>query len=123
MRATTATARTGSASYARTLPCPKRRFWKHTCCAGNIETYFRLAKSYLKLRAECHSTSCLFYGVQREIVNELIDCAIVLMIDTLLDSVREYYHASDAQVAELVSFFVSKLPENWKNRFQIPKVA
>ena len=42
---------------------------------------------------------------------------------TLLDSVREYYHASDAQVAELVSFFVSKLPENWKNRFQIPKVA
>ncbi len=28
----------------------------------------------------------LFYGVQREIVNELIDCAIVLMIDTLLDS-------------------------------------
>ncbi len=30
----------------------------------------------------------LFYGVQREIVNEPIDCAIVLMIDTLLDSVK-----------------------------------
>lgn len=120
-----------------------------------IETYFKLTKSYLKLRTECHSTSYdaitshmvvvairymilaserfknsdnrsieeLFYGIQREIVNELMDCAIVLMIDTLLDSIREYYHASEAQVAELVNLFVSKLPENWKNRFERPKVA
>lgn len=120
-----------------------------------IETYFKLTKSYLKLRTECHSTSYdaitshmvivairymilaverfknsdnrsieeLFYGVQREIVNELIDCAIVLMIDTLLDSIREYYNASESQIAELVCLFISKLPENWKNRFQIPKAA
>ena len=119
------------------------------------ETYFKLTKSYLKLRTECHSTSYdaltshmvvvairymilaverfknsddrsieeLFYNVQREIVNELIDCAIVLMIDTLLDSIREYFHASEAQVEELVCLFISKLPENWKNRFQMPKVA
>ena len=65
----------------------------------------------------------LFYGVQREIVNELIDCAIVLMIDTLLESVREYFHASEAQVTELVCLFISKLPENWKNRFQMSKLA
>ena len=121
----------------------------------NIETYFKLTKSYLKLRTECHSTSYdaitshmvvvsirymilaverfknsdnrsiedLFYGVQRGIVNELIDCAIVLMIDTLLDSIKEYYNASESQVAELVCVFISKLPENWKNRFQILKVA
>lgn len=120
-----------------------------------IETYFKLTKSYLKLRTECHSTSYdaltshmvvvairymilaverfrnsdsrsledLFYGVQREIINEFIDCAIVLMIDTLLGSIREYYNASETQIAELVCLFISKLPENWKNRFQIPKVA
>ena len=52
-----------------------------------------------------------------------MDCAIVLMIDTLLDSIREYYNASEAQVAELVCLFISKLPENWKNRFQIPEAA
>ena len=121
----------------------------------NIETYFKLTKSYLKLRTECHSTSYdaitshmvvvairymilsverfknsdnrsledLFYGVQREIVNELIDCSIVLMIDTLLDSVREYYHASETQVTELVCLFISKLPENWKIHFQMPKAV
>ena len=121
----------------------------------NIETYFKITKSYLKLRTECHSTSYdavtshmvvvairymilsverfknsdnrsfedLFYGVQREIVNELIDCAIVLMIDTLLDSVREYYHVSETQIAELVCLFISKLPENWKIRFQMPKAS
>jgi hypothetical protein len=52
-----------------------------------------------------------------------MDCAIVLMIDTLLDSIREYYNASECQIAELVSLFISKLPENWKNRFQMPKAA
>jgi len=65
----------------------------------------------------------LFYGVQREIVNKLMDCAIVLVTDTLLDSIREYYNASETQVEELVCLFISKLPENWKNRFQLPKVA
>lgn len=39
----------------------------------------------------------LFYGIQREIVNELVDCAIVLMIDTLLDSIRECYNASETR--------------------------
>ena len=121
----------------------------------NIELFFKISKSYLKLRTECHSTSYdaitshmvvvairymilsverfknsdsrsiedIFYGVQREIVNELIDCAIILMIDTLLDSVREYYHASEAQVTELVCLFISKLPEYWKIRFQMPEMA
>lgn len=117
-----------------------------------IETYFKLTKSYLKLRTECHSTSYdaltshmvvvairlaverfrnsdsrsledLFYGVQHEIINELMDCAIVLMIDTLLDSIREYYNASETQITELVCLFISKLPENWRNRFQTPKLA
>ena len=121
----------------------------------NIETYFKLTKSYLKLRTECHSTSYdaitshmvvvairymvlaverfknsdsrsiedLFYGVQREMADELMDCAVVLMIDTLLDSIREYYGASESQVEGLVCLFISKLPENWKKRFQIPKTA
>lgn len=48
------------------------------------------------------------YDVQREIVNKLMDCAIVLMIDTLFDCVRKNYHASKTQVAELVYLFIKK---------------
>ena len=117
------------------------------------KTYFKLIKSYLKLRTECHSTSYdaitshmvivairymilaverfrnsdnrsleeLFYGAKCESVNELVDCAIVLMIDMLLDSIREYYHATETQVADLICLFISKLPENWKIVFRCPK--
>lgn len=84
--------------------------------------YMVLAVEHFQ-NSDSRSIEDLFYGVQREIVNELMDCAIVLMIDTLLDSIREYYNASESQIAELVCLFISRLPENWKNRFQLPKVA
>jgi len=85
-----------------------------------IETFFKMFKSYLKLCTECHSTSYdaitahmvvvsvrymllaverfyntdnrtlegLFYGMQREIMNEMMDCAIILILDVMLDSIR-----------------------------------
>ena len=117
-----------------------------------IELYFKMSKSYLKLRTECHSTSYdaitahmvivairymilaverfqntdnrsleeLFYGIQREIVNEMMDCAIILLLDIMLESVKEYFHATDEKMNQLVIVFVSKLPEPWKCRFQVP---
>lgn len=121
----------------------------------SVETYFKMSKSYLKLRTECHSTSYdaitshmvivairymilsverfrntdnrsleeLFYGIQREIINEMMDCAIILVIDALLESIRQYFSASEAQVNELVALFISKLPDGWKQRFRVPQVA
>lgn len=72
--------------------------------------YMILAVERFK-NSDNRSIEDLFYGIQREIVNELMDCAIVLMIDTLLDSIKEYYNVFESQVAELVCLFISKLPE------------
>lgn len=119
------------------------------------EVYFKLCKSYLKLRTECHSPSYdaitshmvvvairymilaverfhntdnrtieeLFYGVQREIIAEIMDAAIVLIIDTLLDSVRQCFHATEEQINELVCVFIEKLPSSWQKRFRLPAEA
>lgn len=65
----------------------------------------------------------LFYGIQREIINEMMDCAIILVIDALLDSIRQYFGATENQIDELVSLFISKLPEGWRQRFKDPQVA
>lgn len=121
----------------------------------SIETYFKMAKSHLKLRTECHSTNYdaitshmvivairymilaverfkntdnrsleeLFYGIQREIMNEMMDCAIILVIDVLLDSIRQYFSATESQINELLSLFIRKLPEGWRQRFKDPQVA
>ena len=121
----------------------------------NIETYFKMSKSYLKLRTECHSTSYdaitahmvivairymilaverfnntdtrsieeLFYAVQREIMNEMMDCTIILVLDTLLESVKQYFDASDKQINELVCLFIDNLPTAWKERFSKPAAA
>ena len=119
------------------------------------ELYFRMAKSHLKLRTECHSTSYdaitahmvivalrymilsverfnntdnrsieeLFYGIQREVINDLIDCAIVIVLDAMLASVKQYFNATDAQITEMVCGFINNLPDAWKKRFQMPEVA
>lgn len=120
-----------------------------------IETFFKMSKSYLKLRTECHSTSYdaitahmvvvsvrymilaverfyntdnrtledLFYGVQREIMNEMIDCAIILILDVMLDSVRQYFGATENQINSLVCTFISNLPAQWRERFTMPEAA
>ena len=120
-----------------------------------LEVYFKMSKSYLKLRTECHSTSYdaitshmvvvalrymmlalerynntdrrtmedLFFCVQREVVSQMMDCAVTLIIDALLDSVREYFGATDRQITELVVLFIGKLPEEWKRRFDTSALA
>ena len=50
-----------------------------------------------------------------------MDCAIILIIDAFLDSVRECFGATEAQINELVCSFISKLPEVWRSRFTLPK--
>ena len=121
----------------------------------NIETYFKVSKSHLKLRTECHSPNYdavtshmvivalrymilareryretddrtieeLFAGMKREIQNDITDKAIELIIDTLLQSVKEFFSASDAQMDKLVTLFVSKLPGHWRSRFMVETAA
>ena len=115
----------------------------------NIELYFKVCKSYLKLRTECHSTSYdaltshmvvvairymvlaierfngtddrtiedIFYQIQRDIVNEMMTCNIVIALDALLDSVRICFGTSEEKIGELVRIFIEKLPVQWKMRF------
>ena len=118
----------------------------------SIETYFKMCKSYLKLRTECHSPSYdaitshmvivsirymilaverfrntdqrsiadLFYRVKRELLSDIMDKAIILIVDVLLESVRKCFNATEAQIQELVSVFVNGLPKEWQQRFSLP---
>ena len=120
-----------------------------------IELYFHMAKSYLKLRTECHSTSYdaitshmvivairymilelvrfhnedhrtledLFHQVQREVINAMMDTAIIIIVDALLNAVRKCFNATEEQMNLLLVEFISELPESWKARFQLPASA
>ena len=114
-----------------------------------------MAKSYLKLRTECHSTSYdaitshmvivairymilelarfhnedhrtledLFHQVQREVINAMMDTAIIIIVDALLNAVRKCFNATEEQMNLLLVEFISELPESWKARFQLPASA
>lgn len=121
----------------------------------NIEIYFKVSKSYLKLRTECHSTSYdaitshmvivairymilsverfnnsdersieeLFYGVQREIICMEMEFVITLLFETMLDSIREIFRATNEQIDRFLNVFISKLPTEWKQRFKLLAAA
>ena len=65
----------------------------------------------------------IMYGIQREIINQMLDCAVLLIIDTLLDSVRECFGVSEDRINELVRVFISKLPAAWRKRFAVPQAV
>ena len=119
------------------------------------ETYFKICKSYLKLRTECHSTNYdaitshmvivsirymvlaierfwntdnrtieeLFYEVQREVISQIVDTAIIIVLDAMLDSVRKTFGASEEQIDNLVHNFINELPRVWQQKFCDPLVV
>ena len=118
----------------------------------STETYFKICKSYLKLRTECHSPNYdaitahmvivairymvlaeerfyntdnrtleeIFYQAQREVISQMIDTAIVIVLDAMLDSVRKIFHSTEDQIKQLVHQFIQELPTVWKERFKDP---
>ncbi|MDO5415547.1 MAG: hypothetical protein Q4F78_08805 [Bacillota bacterium] len=53
----------------------------------------------------------IMYGIQRVVINRMLDCAVILIIDTLLDSIRECIGTTEDQINRLVCLFISKLLE------------
>ena len=64
-----------------------------------------------------------FYGLQREVLNEMMDCAIALILEIMLESVRRTFNATDSQMDALVSDFICNLPAQWKAKFKLPDAA
>lgn len=121
----------------------------------NIETYFKIAKSYLGLCGENHSLSYdaltshitivairymilvmarfinsdtrsieeIFYQVEREVINKMMNTSIVYLLDALLDAVRNYFNPTEQQINEMLCDFIEKLPETWKCKFKHPVLA
>ena len=65
----------------------------------------------------------LFYQVQREVVNSIMDTAIVIIVDALLNAVRKCFNVTEEQMDQLLIEFVNELPTSWKSRFQLPASA
>ena len=65
----------------------------------------------------------LFYGLQRQVINEMMDCALMIILEIMLESVRRTFNASDEQMDSLISNFVSNLPAQWKAKFSFPDAA
>ena len=121
----------------------------------NIEVYFKMSKSYLKLRTECHSPNYdaitshmvivalrymiiaverfknsdgrsieeIFYQAQREINSMEMGFVINLILDLMIESVREVFSATEAQIQATLCTFVSKLPAAWRECFVLPESA
>lgn len=44
----------------------------------------------------------------------MMETNIIIVLDALLDGVRDYFGATEAQIDELIQVFITKLPEKWK---------
>ena len=65
----------------------------------------------------------IFFGIQQDLIQDKVDREVVLLIDALLDSVRECFGATEQQMNELLHNFINKLPIHWQERFALPETA
>lgn len=65
----------------------------------------------------------VFFGLQQDLIREKVDREVVLLIDALLDSVREYFGATEKQMHDLLRSFINKLPMHWQQRFTLLEAA
>ena len=65
----------------------------------------------------------LFYEVQREVISQIVDTAIIIVLDAMLDSVRKTFGASEEQIDNLVHNFINELPRVWQQKFCDPLVV
>ena len=65
----------------------------------------------------------LFYRVQREVINEMIERNVLLLLDIMIESTKEYCKLNDNQVDDLVCIFIDKLPDEWKYRFDLSEAS
>ena len=65
----------------------------------------------------------LFYGIQREINSIQMEFVINLIFETLIESIREVFNASEKQIDLLLGDFVSRLPSEWQHCFKLPEAA
>ena len=64
-----------------------------------------------------------FYDLKREVFNEMLDYALTLSLDIMLESIRKTFNASDDQMDTLILDFVSSLPDQWRAKFSLPNAA
>ena len=48
------------------------------------------------------SVEDLFYQVQRDVINQMVNVAVVTLLDILIDSVRDFFHATEEQIEALM---------------------
>ncbi len=65
----------------------------------------------------------IFYSVQREVISQIVDTAVVIVLDAMLESVRKQFGATEEQIELLVHNFIQELPNIWKTRFKEPLTA
>ena len=53
----------------------------------------------------------------------MMDTAIIIIVDALLNAVRKCFNATEEQMNLLLVEFISELPESWKARFQLSASA
>ena len=70
-----------------------------------------------------HRIDVLMYGIQREVINKMVECSVILTIDTLIYSIRECLESTEDQINEPVSVLINKHPEAWRCRFTYPQAG
>ena len=72
-------------------------------------------------REESRSIDEIFEQAKREVINHMINSALTIIIDCLIDAIMDLLHLTDEQMEQIYSNFYNRLPPSWRERFNSPE--
>jgi len=74
-------------------------------------------------RSDNRTITDLFDQAKREVINTMVNSAIITVIDCLIDAIFELIQVTPEMQTKIYACFYDKLPNYWKERFKAPTSA
>ena len=86
-----------------------------TCHLSIVAVRYMMLCVYERTNSDDRTIGELFYMFTAEVAEISFSNVLNLIVAALVETVREYFHVSDEQIAKFTELFIKKLPEYIKN--------
>jgi hypothetical protein len=103
--------------------CNSPSFDALTCHLAVVCVRYMILSVYQRSSTDDRSIGELFWLITAEVAEISFNTTLALILEALLDTVREFFSISDEQMDKFYAAFLGRLPQHLRSALGIPQAA